>query len=99
MGHRIAKYGSFSVYAGKLGEGDSRGLDGTGPTRTGRIAPLASCWNEPDARARARDMSRAHDLGEGCEDCGGDVDTDSTLCSSCEVDRLQTRADYAGGDR
>ncbi len=53
--------GSYTVHRGRLSAEDARGAQGgcwiEGPTLTGRMAPLASCWNEGDAIRRANAMA------------------------------------------
>ena len=52
----IDSKGQYCIYKGKLSHDDSRNFYGTGPTDTdasfeaGRIVPIASFWNESDAR-------------------------------------------------
>lgn len=47
----------YTVHAGKLSPDDSRDFWIEGPTLTGRMAPIASCWNEGDAIRRAKEMA------------------------------------------
>lgn len=51
----VAAFGCFTVYEGKLGDGDHRNAFVEGPTESGRIAPLASFWTVDDARRWARE--------------------------------------------
>jgi hypothetical protein len=53
----IFKAGKYTVHHGKLSLGDSRDYWIEGPTVTGRMAPIASCYNEGDAIRRAKDMA------------------------------------------
>lgn len=53
----IFRVGSFTVHQGKLSPGDSRDFWIEGPTLSGRMAPIASCYNEGDAIRRAREMA------------------------------------------
>lgn len=46
---KIAEFGEYTAYRGKLGQGDARSAFVTGPTTAGRIAPLQSFWCEQDA--------------------------------------------------
>ena len=48
--HPVATRGAFTIHRGKLSRDDSRAFWGEGPAGDGRIAPLASFWNEGDAR-------------------------------------------------
>ena len=57
--NKIGQFGAYIVHRGKLSSGDSRSFWIEGPTLDGRMAPLASCWNEGDAMQRARQMSEA----------------------------------------
>lgn len=51
-------FGRYTAIAGKLSPGDSRSAYVTGPTLTGRIAPIASFWQYAEAVTWARE----HDL-------------------------------------
>lgn len=55
--HPIATFGRYTVHSGKLAAQDSRSFWIEGPTLTGRLAPIASCWNEGDALRRAKEMA------------------------------------------
>lgn len=50
----LATFGQFTAYHGKLDHADAREAYVEGPTLDGRIAPLASFWNDQDAIAWAR---------------------------------------------
>ena len=55
----IFKIGKYTVHYGKLAMGDSRDYWIEGPTQSGRMAPIASCYNEGDAIRRAKEMDKA----------------------------------------
>lgn len=46
----VARRGPYTLFRGKIGEGDARTHFVTGPTITGRVAPIASFYNEGDGR-------------------------------------------------
>lgn len=47
----IAMRGAFTIHRGKLAHDDSRAFWGEGPAGDGVRRPLASFWNESDARS------------------------------------------------
>lgn len=63
MRNPIFQVGSYTVHQGKLSPGDSRNFWIEGPILTGRMAPVASCWFEGDAIARAREMAARDEKG------------------------------------
>ena len=67
----VDQFGEYRVYHGKLAYDDSREYFVTGPTMTGRIAPIGSYWNVGDAIRSARQMSRKRKQhGEGVDSVG-----------------------------
>lgn len=50
--------GSYTAHYGKLSYEDSRWFWIEGPTLTGRMAPVASCWNEGDAIRAVKEYAK-----------------------------------------
>lgn len=53
----IFQIGRYTVHQGKLTIQDSRGFWIEGPTVSGRMAPIASCWDDDSAISRAKEMA------------------------------------------
>jgi len=60
-------FGSFTAYRGKLSNDDARSAYVTGPTISGRIAPLASFWYFEDAVRWAKEQHELRDNKKPCE--------------------------------
>lgn len=56
MEDNIRQFGKYTAIRGKLAPDDARAAYVTGPTLSGRIAPLASYWSFEEAVAGAKRM-------------------------------------------